>query len=136
MIKKRIVITENDEAIVSKAFAKQARIYGTPEYKLWREFKRENPEAEMVTKTVRKSPDRKTNRNMTYNNMKTFIGEYLHDEKAVKEFERQIKLSQIQNSPYHYIVNWFKKNFPDYEKCEIFVTAKSEANDTGLKIAG
>lgn len=132
----KIKLTENGNAIVTKAFAKQARVYGTPEYKVWREFKSENPEAEMVTKTVRKSPDRKTNRNMTYNNMRTFIGEYLQDEKALKEFERQIKLSQIQNSPYHYIVNWFKKNFPDYEESEIFVTTENKANDTELKIAG
>ena len=59
------VIDENT-VLVTKAFAKQARIFGTPEYKEWKEIKADLPNAQMVTKKIKKNPDKKTNRNKTY----------------------------------------------------------------------
>ena len=68
-----VKILDNGNALVTKAFAKQARIFGTPEYKMWREIKAELPDAQMVTKKIKKNPNKKTNRNMTYENMELFI---------------------------------------------------------------
>ena len=42
MTKTMIKIMENNKAQVSKTFAKNAKIYGTEEYRMWREFKAEN----------------------------------------------------------------------------------------------
>ena len=63
----------DNKAQVTKAFMKQASIFGTDEFKLWREYKKEFPNAKMVTKSINKNPNQKTRRNMTYENMKTFI---------------------------------------------------------------
>ena len=44
---------------VTKEFAKNARIFGTPEYKLWKEIRQACPDAEMVTKNIKKNPNKK-----------------------------------------------------------------------------
>ena len=71
--KNTIRIIDENNIQVTKAFAKQARIFGTPEYKKWKEIKADLPEAIMVTKKIKKNPEKKTNRNMTYENMELFI---------------------------------------------------------------
>ena len=43
---------------VTKEFAKNARIFGTPEYKLWKEIRQDCPDAEMVTKNIKKNAGR------------------------------------------------------------------------------
>ena len=59
MKKNTIIILDATRAQVTKAFAKQARIFGTPEYREWRAFLAENPGTEMVTKTIKKAKDKK-----------------------------------------------------------------------------
>ena len=43
---------DDNTAQVTKAFMKQASIFGTDEFKLWRESKKEFPSAKMVTKKI------------------------------------------------------------------------------------
>ena len=104
------VIDENT-VLVTKAFAKQARIFGTPEYKEWKEIKADLPNAQMVTKKIKKNPDKKTNRNKTYKNMELFIKQQKNAEELLKEFERQKKLSKIMPYPYAAVLEWFENTF-------------------------
>ena len=48
----KIEVINETTARVSKAFEKNARIFGTPEYKLWKEYLKEFPNATMTTKTI------------------------------------------------------------------------------------
>ena len=48
-------------------------IFGTEEFKLWREYKAMFPNAKMVTKSINKNPNQKTRRNMTFDNMEAYI---------------------------------------------------------------
>ena len=73
MAKMVIKMISETEAQVTKAFAKNAVIFGTDEYKLWKEYRKDFPDAKMVTKTIKKNPDKKTYRNLTYKNMELFI---------------------------------------------------------------
>lgn len=73
-----VIIEETEKAViaqVTKSFEKNARVFGTEEYKLWREFKKDYPLAKMTTKRIKKNPNKKTNKNLTYKNMETFINE-------------------------------------------------------------
>ena len=72
-MKNTIKLIDNRTAQVTKAFAKQAVIYGTEEYKLWREFLKDCPEAKMVVKSIKKKENKKTTKNLTYKNMEDFI---------------------------------------------------------------
>lgn len=112
-------ISEN-KAQVSKTFMKNSKIYGTPEYRLMREFKAENPNCEVVVKTIKKNPNKKTNKNLTYENMEIFINEQENAEILKSEFEKVKKMSKVQKSPYDYVLEWFKNKFKNYKSYETF----------------
>lgn len=111
---------DNNEAQVSKTFAKNAKIYGSEEYRMWREFKAENPEYVMVVKTIKKNPDKETNKNLTYENMKLYISVQDNAEALLIEFERELILSKVQSNPYRSVLAWFKKTFKDYDSYKDF----------------
>ena len=63
-----VIIKETENAViaqVTKSFEKNSRVFGTEEYKLWREFKKDYPNAVMTTKRIKKNPNKKTNKNHT-----------------------------------------------------------------------
>ena len=68
-----IVYVNDNTAQVTKAFQKNAVIFGTEEFKLWREYLTYFPNAKMQTKSIKKNPNQKNRRNMTYKNMEAFI---------------------------------------------------------------
>lgn len=125
MKKNSILYIDDTTAQVTKAFEKQARIFGTDEFKLWREYKKEFPNATMTTKTIKKNPDKKSYKNLTYANMELFIEAY--DAKLVVELKKQIKLSKVQSNPYRAVLAWFLKEFPKYDEYKEFFADKDKA---------
>ena len=122
-------VSEN-EVQVTKEFAKNARIFGTPEYKLWKEIRMDCPDAKMVLKSIKKNPDKKNStKNLTYENMAIFIREQENAKVLMVEFQKQIALSKVQTNPYRCVLAWFKKNFSDYDDYKKFFEeeAKKEA---------
>ena len=75
-------------AQVTKAFEKKACIFGTEEFKLWREYKKEFPKAKMVTKKIKKNEDQKRRRNKTFENMEAFIKTQPDAKALEEEFKR------------------------------------------------
>ena len=112
----------NDTQVqVTKEFAKNARIFGTAEYKLWKEIRLDCPNAEMVTKTIKRNPNKKVDtRNMTYANMKAFINEQDNAEELLAELEKQIKMSKIQANPYRCVLAWFLIKFENYDSYKTY----------------
>ena len=101
-------------AQVTKAFQKNASIFGTDEFKLWREYKAMFPEAKMVTKTIKKNPNKlNITKNMTYENMAAFIREQDDAETVMAEFKKQINLSKVKANPYRAVLAWFKTKYSD-----------------------
>ena len=119
MKKSAIVIDLNgNTATASKSFLKKASIFGTPEYEIFREFRAQNPDVQVVAKTIKKNPDKKTYRNMTYKKLREYITVMAPD--MLSEMERQIKVSKIQENPYRAVLAWFIQQFPDYDKYKEF----------------
>ena len=119
MKKNTIIILDATKAQVTKAFAKQARIFGTPEYREWRAFLAENPGTEMVTKTIKKAKDKKNDaKNRTYEKMAEYISLQENADELMKEFEAQKKLSIVQKSPYRFVLNWFLDTFSELKEGE------------------
>ena len=99
---------------VTKEFAKNARIFGTPEYKMWREIRQDCPDAEMVLKSIKKNPDKlNITKNMTYENMALYIRQQDDAVEVMVEFQKQIKLSKVKANPYRAVLAWFKKKYSD-----------------------
>ena len=113
-------------AQVTKAFEKKACIFGTEEFKLWRDYKAIYPEAKMVTKSINKNPNQKNRRNMTYENMVAYINTYPEKEakKLMEEYETIQKRSKIQKSPYQYVLSWFEAKFEGYNDLDKFMAEK------------
>ena len=111
-------------AQVTKAFEKKACIFGTEEFKLWREYKKEFPKAKMVTKSIKKNPDQKNRRNMTFENMEAYIATQPDAKTLKKEFETIKQRSQIQKSPYQYVLSWFEAKFDGYNDLDQFMAEK------------
>ena len=90
-------------AQVTKAFQKNSSIFGTDEFKLWREYK-----------TIKKNPNKlNITKNMTYENMAAFIREQDDAETVMAEFKKQINLSKVKANPYRAVLAWFKTKYSD-----------------------
>ena len=128
MIKKNAPKFVDDTHVqVTKEFAKNARTFGTPEYKMWRAIKLDCPEAEMVTKRIKKNPDKQTStKNMTYEHMAIYIRQQKEAEKLMAEFKVQVALSKVQTNPYRCVLAWFMQQFPEYDKYKNFFAELAE----------
>lgn len=128
--KNQIIVMEDGNALVSKAFAKQARIFGTPEYKLWREFLKDNTGAQMVFKTNKINTQRDTyKKNKTYEKMLKYIRVKPNAKENEIEFERVKIESKMQVCPYKYVEAWFDAKFPKYKTHEIFADDNNAENN-------
>ena len=118
---------DETHVLVTKMFAKNARIFGTAEYKLWKEIRIDCPNAEMVTKTIKKNPNKRVDtKNMTYENMAMFIREQNEAEVLMAEFKKQIALSKVQTNPYRCVLAWFKQTFEEYDNYKAFFAAEAK----------
>ena len=120
---------------VTKEFAKNARIFGTPEYKLWKEIRQDCPDAEMVTKNIKKNPNKKNDtKNMTYERMAIYIRAQKDAKTLMIEFEKQIALSKVQNNPYRSVLAWFIQKFENYDSYKNFFAeeAKKKAQEKNI----
>ena len=122
----KIVCVDEKNALVTKAFQKQASIFGTEEFKLWRAYKGMFPEAVMVTKSIKKNPDRKTNRNLTYENMEKFLKTLPDSERLLQEFETVKTRSCVKTSPYRFTLEWFEATASKYGSYGSFVEEMEE----------
>ena len=111
-------------AQVTKAFEKKACIFGTEEFKLWREYKALFPNAKMVTKSINKNPNQKNRRNMTFKNMEEYIQTQPNAKELEEEFKTIKKRSKIQKSPYQYVLSWFEAKFDGYNDLDQFMAEK------------
>ena len=111
-------------AQVTKAFEKKACIFGTEEFKLWREYKKEFPNAQMVTKSIKKNPDQKNRRNMTFKNMEEYIKTQPNAKELEEEFKTIKQRSKIQKSPYQYVLSWFEAKFEGFNDLDQFMAQK------------
>ena len=118
---------EDTHVQVTKEFAKNARIFGSAEYKLWKAIKADCPAAEMVLKSIKKNPDKKNDtKNMTYERMAIYIREQKNAETLMAEFKKQIALSKVQTNPYRCVLAWFIQKFEGYDSYKSFFVAEAE----------
>ena len=126
---------DENHVLVTKEFAKNAMIFGTADYKTWREIKQDRPDAQMVTKTIKKNPNKKNDtKNMTYERMAIYIREQDEAATLMVEFKKQIALSKVQTNPYRCVLAWFVQKFKDYDDYKNFFAeeAKKQAQEKDI----
>lgn len=124
--KNEIRYINDTTAQVTKAFQKNAVIFGTEEFKLWREYLSYFPNAKMTTKSIKKNPDKKTRRNLTFKNMVEYMKTQKNSEELLAEFETIKSRSKVQASPYQYVLSWFEGKFKGYNDLKQFLDEKEE----------
>lgn len=130
MKKNAIVTIDETTARVTKAFQKQARIFGTEEYKTWKAYRQDFPEGQMVTKTIKRNANKCTYRNLTYVNMGRYIS--VNAPQFLEEFEKQKDSAKAQENPYRAVLAWFLEKFPNYDDYKKFFEDKTaEATAAG-----
>ena len=130
MKRNAIVTIDETTAQVTKAFQRQARIFGTDEYKMWKAYREDFPGAKMVTKAIKRNADKRTYRNLTYVNMGRFIS--VKNPALMEEFEKTKAAAKAQENPYRAVLAWFLEKFPKYDDYKQFFedrdkTAESSA---------
>ena len=68
-----------------------------------------------------------TNTRLTYENMEKHIRAYDNAEELLDVFVTVKALSQATASPYKYVCDWFKLQFPNYKKAPVFKDGKLTA---------
>ena len=122
----------NKKVIVSKAFLTRASQLDTQEFEKVGELRRVLPGYDLVQKEIKKNPNKKANRNLTYGNMEKYIRAKEENPVAMlTEFQTVKVKSCIQSSPYAYVKKWFLEQYPDYteSKMEQEITTMSTVDE-------
>ena len=106
---------EKNTMSISNTFYKKACLYGTPEYYELRQAKIENPEMEIVFKSIRK----KTYTGLTFKVMKSYIEAQPNSEKQLKVFEAVKRIAEMKGSKYPLTKKWFLNAYPEYKENEV-----------------
>ena len=105
-------------------FSAAASEYGTPEYNILKGIRADFPRMAEVVMSGREQKSPRPNAHLAYENIKKFI-EVQEDSEALLEVLETIKASsQTSKSPYKYVCDWFKEQFPDYQKKVVFKDGK------------
>lgn len=116
MMKNAPKMVGKDRFQVTKAFHKNALIFGTPEYKMWREILHDYPDAKMSFKKIKKKANKNTStKNMTYEHMALYIRQQENATTLMVEFKKRIEMSKVQTNPYRCVLAWFKQQFEHYD---------------------
>ena len=106
-----LTIDSKKRAIVmSKKFAKAARLVGSPEYNMLQQARNDYPSYRVETKTIKAKANNL--KGLTYQFMTLYIKK--HDESKLDEFTAQITpLEDVAPASYVDVKGWFLETFPE-----------------------
>lgn len=110
MKNRQIILTKDKNGLVAKAFTKQARIFGTPEYKMWQDFLKDFPNAKMVVKKAKRKSTQNGFTNLTYENMIEHISGLENADELLIEFNKIKAIAKFKGNPHYYVKKWFIEN--------------------------
>ena len=119
----KILFNENT-VIMNYKFAAAAAEYGTKEYKIMKGIRRDFPGMNEIIVSGREQKSPRTNTRLTYENMKKYISAHENADELLEVFETVQTASLTSKSPYQYVCDWFKGQFPNYDKAVIFQNGK------------
>ena len=118
----------DNTVIMNYKFAEAAAKYGTKENRIIRNIRHDFPGMAEVIVSGRECDSAKANTRLTYENMEKHIRAYDNADELLEVFKTVQSLSQTCASPYKYVCDWFKMQFPNYKKTPVF-------KDGGLTVA-
>ena len=119
----KILFNENT-VIMNHKFSAAAAKYGTKENRIIRNIRHDFPGMTEVIVSGRECESTKANTRLTYENMEKHIRAYDNADELLDVFETVKALSKACASPYKYVCDWFKIQFPNYKKAPVFKDGK------------
>ncbi len=115
----KVLFTSNT-VIMNKKFAAAAALCGSAEYKILKQIKKDFPQMQEQIVSGRERKSTAVNTRLTYENMERYIMAYENAEELMEVFYTVRALSLPLASPYKYVSDWFKAQFPDYKQSPMF----------------
>jgi len=107
----------NQKIIMSRTFAKKAKIYGSNEFKDLLKAREGLEEYELtIRKEIKKNAGKECYRGLTYDYMREYILSHTKDSRIIKEFDELLLLSKCHSIRYPKVKQWFLATFPEIEK--------------------
>ena len=114
------ILFDSNTVIMNYKFAAAAAKSGTREILLMRDIRRDFPGMKEITVSGRVQTSAKSNARLTYENMEKYIRVYENADELLAVFETVKAASVALASPYKYVCDWFKAQFPEYKNSLIF----------------
>lgn len=114
------ILFDTNTVIMNYKFAAAAAKYGTKENMLLKNIRTDFPGMKEVVVSGRVQTSAKTNHRLTYANMEKHIRVYDNADELLEVFETVKAASAPLASPYKYVSDWFKAQFPNYKKAVVF----------------
>ena len=118
------ILFATNTVIMNYKFAAAAAEYGTKEYNILKGIRADFPGMAEIVMSGREQKSPRPNTRLTYENMEKFIEVQEDSEALLEVFETVKAASQASKSPYKYVCDWFKEQFPDYQKKVIYKDGK------------
>lgn len=106
---------------VNHKFAKAASAFGTPEFWLVETIKAKFPNMRFVEVSGRQNKTCHHDKNLTYQNMETYISIQENAEELMAAYWVARTESAPQTSRYAHVRKWFVGQFPNYREISAFV---------------
>ena len=105
--------------IITKSFSKAASKVGSNEYKELREAMIDHPTYQVIIRSIAKKKDKMTYRNLTYENMASYISTVEASPAAMLETFQSVKRnSLLKKGSYAYVKSWFLTVYPNYQSVD------------------
>ena len=114
------IVFATNTVVMNYKFAAAAAQYGTKENRIIRNIRHDFPGMAEVVVSGRERKAAASNSRLTYENMETHICAYENADELLEVFKTVKALSKACASPYKYVADWFKAQFPDYNKAVLF----------------
>ena len=98
--------------ILTHKFAKAASIPGTDEYKIFLSLRRDNPEYEVLQRTIAKKEGKR--KPPSYKQMIKYITCVENSDFYMARFEAMRAEAESKNGTYLRILRWFRATFPNF----------------------
>ena len=91
--------------------------YGSPEYRRMKDILADFPQLKVIVEAGRKITTTRKTKRLKYENMKIYIEQFDNADELKAMFEKVQLTSKPLASPYKYVQDWFKAQFPNYKEC-------------------
>ncbi len=118
-MKKNILINENEGTLVlAKGFAKKAFSYGTKEYRMLQECRKDYPTYTVEVRSISKNSSQDHYKGLTYENMEIYILTHENAEENIVIFNNKKEIAEMHSSCKRYgtIKNWFLETYPEVKE--------------------